>query len=330
MAAGRPTMADVAAAAGVSTALVSIVFREVPGASEATRERVKRVADELGYVPDRHAQKLRQIRSELLGVTFELQQPFHGDLVEQLYPAMADRGYDLVLSGIAPTRDEKTAIEALLRERCEALILLGSRLGPADLGELAHRVPVQVVARAPGVDTVGAVRMDDDLGILLGVDHLAVLGHRRIAYIDGGDAPGSDDRVSGFLRRTRELGIDGRVVPGGATETDGVSAMTALLDQGDTATAVMAFNDRVAIGVLDVLLRRGKSVPQDISVMGYDDSRLSRLAHIDLSTVAQDANRLAQEVVAQAVGQLGGHAVGDVVLPPTLIARRTTGRAPES
>ncbi|WP_244332639.1 substrate-binding domain-containing protein [Gordonia polyisoprenivorans] len=136
--------------------------------------------------------------------------------------------------------------------------------------------------------------------------------------------------MSGFLRRTRELGIDGRVVPGGATETDGVSAMTALLDQGDTATAVMAFNDRVAIGVLDVLLRRGKSVPQDISVMGYDDSRLSRLAHIDLSTVAQDANRLAQEVVAQAVGQLGGHAVGDVVLPPTLIARRTTGRAPES
>lgn len=106
--------------------------------------------------------------------------------------------------------------------------------------------------------------------------------------------------------------------------------MTALLDQGDTATAVMAFNDRVAIGVLDVLVRRGKSVPEDISVMGYDDSRLSRLAHIDLSTIAQDTDRLAHEVVAQAVGQLGGHAVSDIVLPPTLIARRTTGRAPES
>ena len=85
----RPTMADVAKAAGISTALVSIVMRGVPGASDATRARVMRIADELGYVPDERARKLRQSRSRVLGVAFELQQPFHGDLVERLYAAAA-------------------------------------------------------------------------------------------------------------------------------------------------------------------------------------------------------------------------------------------------
>jgi len=123
----RLTMADVAKAAGISTALVSIVMRGVPGASDATRARVLRIADELGYVPDERARKLRQSRSRVLGVAFELQQPFHGDLVERLYAAAAAHGYDIALSAVAPTRDEPTAVEALLRERCEAVVLLGSR-----------------------------------------------------------------------------------------------------------------------------------------------------------------------------------------------------------
>src|SRR4051794_8967946 len=120
----RLTLADVAEAAGVSPALVSIVLRGVPGASDETRERVKRVADDLGYVPDRRAQKLRQIRSGLVGACFELHQPFHGDLIEQLYVAAADHGYDLTLSGITPMRDERIAVGDLVRERCEAAVLL--------------------------------------------------------------------------------------------------------------------------------------------------------------------------------------------------------------
>ena len=103
----RPTMADVARAAGISTALVSIVMRGVPGASDATRARVVRIADELGYVPDERARKLRQSRSRVLGVAFELQQPFHGDLVERLYAAAALHGYDIALSAVAPSRDER-------------------------------------------------------------------------------------------------------------------------------------------------------------------------------------------------------------------------------
>ena len=104
----RPTLADVAREAGVSTALVSIVMSGVPGASDATRTRVRAIADDMGYVRDERARKLRQSSSRLVGVTFDLQQAFHGDLVEHLYGAAAARGYDLAISAVAPSRGDST------------------------------------------------------------------------------------------------------------------------------------------------------------------------------------------------------------------------------
>src|ERR671927_1257591 len=121
----RPTLADVAARAGVSTALVSIVMRDAPGASVATRERVRRAADELGYRPDSRARLLRSSRSRLLGVVFGVQHPFHGDLVSGLYQAADRVGYELALSAVTPDRDEPRAVGSLLSDRCEALVLLG-------------------------------------------------------------------------------------------------------------------------------------------------------------------------------------------------------------
>lgn len=126
----RPTLADVAARAGVSVALVSVVMRGAKGAGAATRERVLRAAKEIGYRPDSRARLLRSSRSRLLGVQFGLQQPFHTDLVEFLYAAAEPVGYQIALSAVAPSRSERQAVEALLGDRCEALILLGSQAPP--------------------------------------------------------------------------------------------------------------------------------------------------------------------------------------------------------
>src|ERR671921_1573425 len=121
----RTTLADVAARAGVSVPLVSIVMRGAPGASAATRERVRRAADELGYRPDSRARLLRSARSRLLGVVFGVQHAFHGDLLSGLYDAAGAVGYELALSAVTPGRDEQHAVAGLLRDRCEALVLLG-------------------------------------------------------------------------------------------------------------------------------------------------------------------------------------------------------------
>lgn len=330
MSTARPTLADVAREAGVSTALVSIVMRGVPGASDSTRERVRRIAEEMGYVRDERARKLRQSSSRLIGVTFDLQQPFHGDLVEHLYRAAAARGYDLAISAVAPSRGEDTAIQALLRERCEVAVLLGSMLDDPALARVGAAVPLLLVARGSDVAGVSSVRSDDRSGVGLAVDHLVDLGHRRVAHVDGGSAPGAADRRAGFLDAVRRRGVAGeaQVVAGGLTEEDGSRGMRELLDSPTPPTAVVAFNDRCAAGVLDLLVRARRDVPGEISVIGYDDSRLATGAHAKMSTVSQNAGEMADSAVAGALDLVGGGPARDVVLTPELVVRSTTGIAP--
>ncbi|MFF7793034.1 substrate-binding domain-containing protein [Streptomyces sp. NPDC007991] len=326
----RPTLADVAARAGVSTALVSIVMRDAKGASAATRERVLRAARDIGYRPDARARLLRSRRSRLLGVQFGLQQPFHADLVEGIYAAAEPAGYQVALSAVAAGRGERRAVEALLADRCEALVLLGPQAPASRLAELAGQVPVVSVARRlrsplPGLEVV---RTADDEGARQAVDHLVGLGHRDIAHVDGGRAPGAADRRRGYRAAMNSHGLSGRlrVLAGGLTEEEGAAAARGLLAVRPRPTAVLAFNDRCATGVLDVFLRSGVTVPGDISVVGFDDSHLARLAHIDLTTVGQDIPRLTRLAVGRAVARLEGEeaATGEDVVAPRLVVRGTT------
>ena len=203
----RATLADVAARAGVSVPLVSIVMRDVPGASPANRERVRRAAEELGYRPDSRARMLRSTRSRLIGVVFGVQHAFHGDLVSGLYAAADAADYELALSAVTPGRDEHRAVTSLLQDRCEALILLGPQLPTSYLADLAARMPVVVVARAVRHRAVDVVRTDDAAGLHQAVDHLVGLGHTRIAHIDGGRAPGAAERRRGYREALQRHGL---------------------------------------------------------------------------------------------------------------------------
>ncbi|MEU0195260.1 LacI family DNA-binding transcriptional regulator [Streptomyces afghaniensis] len=326
----RPTLADVAARAGVSTALVSIVMRGAKGASAATRERVQEAARAIGYRPDARARLLRSHRSRLLGVQFGIQHPFHTDLVEGIYAAAEPAGYQIALSAVTAGRGEQRAVETLLADRCEALILLGPQVPAARLAELAGQLPVVSVARRlrPAVPGLEVVRTADDKGARQAVDHLVGLGHRDIAHIDGGRAPGAADRRRGYRTAMNRHGLGDhiRVLPGGLTEEEGAAAARTLSAARPRPTAVLAFNDRCATGVLDILLRSDIAVPGDISVVGFDDSRLARLAHINLTTVGQDIPRLASLAVARAVARLDGDQIpaGEQIIAPHLVVRGTT------
>ncbi|RBY83613.1 LacI family transcriptional regulator [Geodermatophilus sp. TF02-6] len=321
----RPTLADVAVRAGVSTALVSIVMRDAPGASAATRDRVRAAADEIGYRPDSRARLLRSSRSRLLGVVFGVQHTFHGDLVSGLYAAAERAGYELALSAVTPGRDERRAVGTLLQDRCEALVLLGPSSPTAALADLATRLPVVVVARSVRSAAVDVVRTADDEGIRLAVDHLLGLGHRDVVHVDGGQAPGAAERRRGYREALRAGGLTPRVVPGGLGEDDGAAAARALLVR-TLPTAVTVFNDRCALGVLDVLRRAGRGVPEEVSVVGYDDSRIARLSSVDLTSVAQDVEQLTALAVQRALDRLDGRPVGrrELVVPPHLVVRSST------
>ena len=323
----RRTLADVAAHVGVSTTLVSLVMRDVPGASPVNRERIRRAAEELGYHPDSRAQLLRRSRSRLIGVVFRVQDPFDGDLVGGLYGAADDADYELALSAVAPGRDERRAVASLLQDRCEALILLAPHSPTSFLAELAGRMPIVVVARSVRHRALDVVRTDNAAGLHLAVDHLVALGHSRTAHIDGGRAPGAAERRRGYHEAVRRHGLtdSSHVLPGGPTEDDGAAAARAFLDLHPRPTAVTVFNDRCA-GVLDVLSKAGVSVPGQVSVVGFDDSRLARLSHVGLTTVAQNIGQMSHLAVTRVNDRLDGTDVGEreLVVPPHLVVRSTT------
>ncbi|OFJ51641.1 LacI family DNA-binding transcriptional regulator [Mycolicibacterium grossiae] len=326
----RPTLEDVARRAGVSRALVSIVMRDAPGAGAATRERVRAAAADLGYRPDPRARRLRQLRTRVIGVTFAAGQEFHADLVDGIYEAADGLGYDVVLSGVTPHHDERRALGTLVDDRCEGIVALGPDLPAGDLAGLDARVPAVVVARR--VRGVDAVRSDDAAGAALAVRHLLDLGHRRIVHLDGGRAPGAAERRRGYRAAMRAAGAAPALLDGGLTERAGAAAAATLLGAAEPLpTAVFAFNDRCALGALDVFIRAGIAVPQRVSVLGFDDSPLARLAHVDLTTIRQEAAELARAAVVRLVERLDGAASApvpvDVVIPPALVVRSTTAPA---
>ncbi|GAA3795639.1 LacI family DNA-binding transcriptional regulator [Streptomyces phyllanthi] len=329
-------MADVAAKAGVSRALVSIVFRDQPGASRETRERVLRVADEIGYRPDNAARLLARGRSRTLGVMFTVHQTFHTDLIAGIYPEAERLGYDVLLSAAAQGRGEAKAVEALLSHRCEAVILLGPDSEPEYLDALGRRtVAVSVGRRVPQAQ-VDSVHSAEAKGVRQAMDHLVELGHRRIVHIDGGRGPGSAERRRAYRAAMRRHGLESelRVLPGEHTEQSGIEAGHLLLAERDRGqalpTAVLAGNDRCAWGLLMALTRAGVDVPRDLSVVGYDDSHLSHLMPIGLTTVRQDAGLMAECAVRYAVERLEGEGLEprEAVLDPKLVVRGTSGPPP--
>ncbi len=325
----RITIVDVARAAGTSVSSASVALRGEPGVSERTRIRVLHTADQLGYQPDQRARVLREQRSRLLGVTFAVNQNFDAEVVENLYRAATGTGYDLVLSATTTGRPETEAVESLLRDRCSTLILISPELGTDQLAELSGRVSVVTIGSDLRDDRVDSVRSDEVRGTSDAVDHLVRLGHRSISYADGGAAVLSSERRDGYLAAMAAHGLDthSRVLAGHPTGESGVEAAHRILGRKPLPTAILAHNDMIAFGLLLTLRANGIAVPGDISVIGYDDTRLAALSTIRLTSVSQDARQLAGTAIQRAIArtETPGTPAAEFVTAPVLVARDTTG-----
>ncbi|MDV8022781.1 LacI family DNA-binding transcriptional regulator [Rhodococcus sp. IEGM 1330] len=322
-------MDDIAVRAGVSRTLVSFVLGGKAGAGEKTRERVLRIAEELGYKPDTTAQLLARGRSRTIGVLVDVEQPFQAQLVKRIYPIAKAAGYEVLLSASAPGRDEVAAVESLIGHRCEGLILLGPSSEQSYFEELEERAVVVVVAKPLSPSNFDSVRSADGSGVRQSVDHLIELGHRDVWHIDGGSGPGAAIRSAAYCSamNRHDLGDRIRVIKGAHDEASGIAAGQLMLDEGTLPTAVLAGNDRCALGLMDALDRAGVDVPGDVSVVGYDDSDIARLSRIDLTTVRQNVDELAENAVAFAVTRLENASApaSEMIVEPHLIVRGSTG-----
>jgi DNA-binding LacI/PurR family transcriptional regulator len=329
----EPTMADIAAHLGVSRQLVSIVLRDMPGASQETRDRVTAAARELGYSPHIGARTLRQTKSLSIGVAFAPVHATEPDIVEAIYPVAAAHGYRVVLSAQTHTRSTLLAVEELLGYRCTAIIVIGSLMTAAQTRALAKRVKVPLVVVGAGEKNAGfdVVRSAGDRGIAMVVDHLAELGHQEIAYLHAESMPPATLRLRGYLEAIGVAGLAADVVsvPGADfTEEAGAIAGRELLARDLLPTAVVAGNDQQAIGLLQMLSRAGVGVPDKVSLTGFDDSRFATLSSVDLTSVRQDPEAMGRAAVAAAVRRIDGPTLRPSlhVVEPTLVVRSSTGR----
>lgn len=330
----RPTMEDVAARAGVSRALVSLVMNDSPKVSEHKRRAVLRAAHDLGYRPNLMARNLAQQRTRTLGVLVnDLHNPFFAEVIDGVETVAEDHDYRvLVLNGRRSPEREIVAVETLLQFQVEALVLVGPRLEDDQLRTIGSTVPTVVVASRRNHPAVDTIVTDDQHGGELVVEHLAALGHKRILHVDGARNASARERRDGYRRGMKLAGladwIDVRV--GGDDEADAFDVVDELLEVGERPSAIFAFNDLLAAGVLDRLDDAELRVPADISLVGYDNTFIAELRHLSLTTINQPRfamGRLAVETILERIEDGRDEPVHHT-LEPELVVRGTTGPPP--
>lgn len=324
----KPTMDDVARRAGVSRALVSLALSGSERVSELSRRSVLRAADELGYRPNLIARNLASKRTRTVGlVVNDLHNPYFPGIADGIKRAADRLGYRLLLnSAFLDDGDEVAALDTFIDFRVDGIILAGSRADFAEIERAAKSIPVVVASRPALTDLVDTVNNDDRLGATMAVEHLIGLGHRHICHIEGGTGAGARERRAGYEATMRKHGLEPHVERGEFTEASGALAAERVFRDGRPCTAIFGGNDLSALGALDVVDGLGLRVPDDVSIVGYDNTFVAALRHVGLTSIDQNRERLGELAVEALIERIEGgrtEARHDVI-NPTLVVRDTS------
>lgn len=327
------SIVEIARAAGVSHSTVSRALRHSPLVSAETAERIRRLAQEMGYVPSAIGRGLATQSTRTIGVVVTtIADPFVAEVVRGVEEQAMDWGYSVFLAQSAAQPQREIAAVRLLHEnRVAGVIVTSSRVGERYLPLLeGMRVPIVLINNEQAGEYVWFVAIDDRQGGRLASEHLIGLGHRRIGYISGWpEASSSRDRQQGYEKALHSAGLvtDADCIAAGNGRVDGgYEAMRELLARPRRPTAVFCYNDATAIGALHALYQAGVEVPGEISVMGFDDIAMAAYTTPPLTTIAQPKYEMGQQAMRMLLDLLeGGKQVQNVVLQGKLVVRGSCG-----
>ena len=329
---GVKTLEMVAREAGVSPSTVSRILNGTAVVSQAKKQAVDDAIARLGFVPNPMARGLAGGRTFSVGVvTQAIDSPFYGAALRGIEDELDPVGYSpLFVSGHWNAATEARCIDVLRSRRVDGIIVLTGRLTDAALQECASQLPVVVTGRTVTGPGLFSLNFDNFEGGRLATRHLIDLGHRRIAFIAGdADHPDANERLRGYRAALDGAGIafePGLVVPGEYHEVSGMMAVNRLLDGQQHFTAIFAANDQMAFGAALGLQRHSLRVPDDISLVGFDDLPTSVYAIPPLSTVHQPAYELGRLAAAAMLQLLAGQQPTVAMPAPNLVLRESSRR----
>jgi LacI family transcriptional regulator len=325
------TLADVAARLGLSSRTVSRVVRNEPGISEATRQRVAAMIAELGYRPNMAARSLVTKRSTLIGLIVpDLGNPYFPSLAVGVQLACRERGENLILGQTRlDAAEQKALIESLVSHGVDGLIMFPEPNTVDQLIDACQSGLAMVVVNAPAPDPrIGCILSHFRNGVLQAVDHLVKMGHTNVAMLANAEEP-QGLREQGFVDGLTANGLRATTIVHAIQPTvaEGHRAALELFEQAPGTTAVFAYNDLLAIGVMRACFELGRKVPDDCAVVGFDDIDLAAELTPALSTVRVDRIEVGRAAV-RLLGQMIAGEEGPMVveLDAHLVVRESSGR----
>lgn len=335
-------ISDVAAAAGVSKALVSYALNGRAGVGAETRARIVEVARKMGWTPSLRGRSLSVSRAYAIGLVFQTNPQFLASdlyftsLMAGLQSVLGKSSYSLVTEVVATKADERAAYQRLAREgRVDGFVVVGPTRRDVRYDLLTEiGMPFVSLGRPPHPTTMPVLTNDSAGAIADVVAHLAALGHRQVALVTGPEDSGpSTNRRKLYQAQLREHGIDDSwVVPSDYTAAGGRRETERLLDAAEPPTAIIYSNDMMAIAGMSVVFSRGLRVPEDISVVGWDDFAVSQYLHPALSTVNQHPYEDGQLAATLLLKAIEGETFAEPFLTrnPQFLERDSTGPVPRS
>lgn len=330
------TIKDVAKLANVSTTTVSHVINETRYVDPETKARVQAILEELGYQPNILARSLRSGVTKMLGLIVpDASNLFFAEIARKIEDIGFNHGYSVVLcnSDNDPTK-QTSYVNTLIERKVDGVIIISSGDTPDDLNRLvANRIPVVVADRDVSLQMGDVVLIDNEKGGYDATAHLVSLGHKRIACISGpNDLTPSRQRVDGYLRCLKENGIKadkGLIEMGRFDFLSGKQSMARLLALEERPSATFVANDMMAIGAMAAAYEAGIAVPEELSIIGFDDIGLASVSTPALTTMAQPIDGLAEEATRLLFARLKKQDQNGnqrVVLDARLIKRASTAK----